>query len=344
MIRWLFLLFAAPLCALPETMCHPEIMVEGLYLHPTACDLDFVIQDSRPFNPATTPLDLPQGDSHNIRPDFNGGVRLALGYFINCWQLRLVYTYLSTLERRTFIPMEGEGQWPVAVHPRYTDGTPLFPPLAATEIAPLTFAKGTSHYQTFQLEWGRDFAPKCRLYLRSYGALQLAYIGNALEAFYRGTERPGEADASRYQSKSNWNRWCWGAGPLFGTTLRYTLGYNFGVGALLQMGVMAGQTHGDIKQWIEIEATDGTPQVTEHLDVFRRYRLLIFPFFEGKIGINYLWCCGDCFTMLIELGYGFLSYINSVERFTFNDQRGTGMSSCYSFGLDGVYLQFKLQL
>ncbi len=325
-------------------MCHPEVMVEWIYLRPSTCDLDFVICDERPFDPNTTPGSLPSGRAFSIRPDFDGGVRAALGFTIGCWQLRFLYTYLCTLERRAFDPKEMGAQWPTIVHPRYTDGNPLFDPLAPNEIAGLSKGRGSSDYQTFQIELGQTFHPKCRLDIRPYGALQLAYIGNSLEAFYRGTEMPGEPGARLYRSTAEWSKWCWGAGPLFGFDLRYCLGYGFGVGSHLHMGVMAGQTHGDIHQQIQIEQTDGTVDVDQTLDLFRRYRLLVFPFFEGKIGLNYLFCCGDQFTLLIEFGYDFISYINSLERFRFNDQRATGSSTCHSFGLDGVYLQFKLQL
>ena len=328
-----------------------EVGAQAIYLRPTSCDLDFVISDPRPFVPSNgigTAQSLPQGKHHGIDPDYEWGFRVSVGYIFDCscYDVRVEYTYLHSHDKSCVRP-EGEGGlWPTFAHPRYMVDTPIFNGILSNQIPAVAKASAKFDYDAVDLQFASRSVKNCNLDLRVYAGLHFANIDHRFAAEYRGTVEPGNTSSFLMDPvQVRWNKNTWGIGPLFGLDLRYQVACGFGIGAHVGAAILAGETDGRYFEHDLIpQLGTSTPLADEIADVCHPHRNILFPYFRTGLGINYLWCCGDCFNLLVELGYEFNSYINTIHHFRFNDTRGTGSANCYSFNLDGLYLSFRVTL
>ncbi len=351
-----------------------EVSGEWLYLEASSCDRDFVIQDVRPFDPDTIvvaearePLPwLPQGRSHGIEADYESGFRIGLGYVAQggCYDARVEYTYYHPTQTVTLRqPNVGVGFWPVAVQPRYTGTldltnedflsyTPIFTGLIAETgdfIEVLVNSRLKYDYDAVELQFASRSREGCRFSMRTYAGLHFWNLDVHQSNDYRGVFIAGEGgdvQAGLYEVSTHENKNTWGIGPLFGWDGRYEIACCFGIGAHVGAALLAGQTDGRLHEDHFSEDFVPTPPVTvdEISDICRDHRNHLVPYLRGRLGINYLWCCGSCFKVLAEVGYEFSSYINAVGQFRINDQRATAMTNCSSYNMDGIYVSVRATL
>ena len=304
----------------PEWCCGSfEVGAQAIYLRPTSCDFGFVIADDRPYNPNGSSINnqnannakLPQGHHKGIDPDYEWGFRVSLGYVFDClcYDVRLEYTYLHTHDKSDVFAPENGSLWPTYAHPRYMGFA------QTTGEDPQTFAQTP----IFSFE-GNPAHAHSRVKF-DYDAVDLQF-------------------GSR--SRKGCNLWLRGyAGLHFAN-----IDCGFGIGAHFAAAILAGETDGKMVQhhvraW---DAPNAPVNVDETLDVPHKSRNVLFPYFKTSLGINYLWCCGDCFNLVAEVGYEFSTYINVLNQFRFNDSRGTGAASCNSFNLDGLYISLRVTI
>ena len=84
--------------------------------------------------------------------------------------------------------------------------------------------------------------------------------------------------------------------------------------------------------------------VNERLDVRGQSRSAVFPEVDVRLGFTYRYCVSRCLKFTAEFGYEFTSYVNALSKITFNDERGTNQSDCFSFNLNGFYLNFRIHI
>ena len=219
--------------------------------------------------------------------------------------------------------------------------SPIFNGTQSGQIPAEAKASAKFDYDAVDLQFASRSMKGCNLDLRAYAGLHFANIDHRFAAEYRGTFLTGgDGPPLMNPVQVRWNKNTWGIGPLFGLDLRYQVACGFGIGAHVAAAILAGETDG---RYFEHDLISNT-STDEIADVCHPHRNIVFPYFRTGLGINYLWCCGDCFNLLVELGYEFNSYINTIHHFRFNDTRGTGSANCYSFNLDGLYLSFRLTI
>lgn len=160
----------------------------------------------------------------------------------------------------------------------------------------------------------------------------------------------------------------WGIGPRVGLDLRYDIACGFGVGAHCGVSLLVGQTCCRFAQTVEFSdltvspgaaATFGwvdrtvpfigtldtsTGGYSASTSVHHNSHCHLVPEIDARLGLNYLFCCGDCFSLLIEVGWEFVSYINAIARVAFDDVSGHGREVCESYNMDGLYVSFKLSI
>ena len=311
-----------------------------------------------------------------IDPDYEWGFRLSLGYVFDCacYDVRVEYTYLHTHDKSNVTSPDDGGLWPTYGHPRYMGfgetrtatgidtvntfaQTPIFNGTNNGDLAH-AHARVKFDYDAVDLQFGSRSCKGCNLWLRTYAGLHFANIDHRFDSHYDGTMfavPPGPVAGGKEQLQQTaangvfdtdvHSKMCtWGVGPLFGADVRYDIACGFGIGAHFAAAILAGETDGkmvehDERVW---PTQNGAPtSVDETLDVCHKSRSLLFPYFRTSLGINYLWCCGDCFNLVAEVGYEFSTYINVINHFRFNDSRATGSSACDSFNLDGLYISLR---
>ncbi len=369
-----------PCCDPCPSWCCGSFEVGGqwIYLRPTSCDYDFVIKDPRPVDTdavdvadiAGLATDLPFGKSHGIDPDYESGFRVSVGYIMDCscYDVRVEYTYHHPTDSSTvFAGTQNNGLWPTYMHPRYTENrdlaefglagvafqSPIFSAFQRDTVPEFIdgFARSSVKldYDAVDLQFGSRSMKSCNLWMRAYTGLHFMNLDHRHSADYRGVflgTFNGDVITGIFDTGVKWTKNTWGIGPLFGIDARYDVACGFGIGGHLGAAILAGETDGkmterDVRTFSDqFAALDPAANIGETLDVKHDHRNLLFPYLRASLGVNYLWCC-DCFRVMVEVGYEFNSYINSIGHFRFNDERGTGMANCYSYNLDGIYVSVR---
>ncbi len=353
-----------PCCDPCPIVCGGNIEGGGqwLYLRPSSCDHDFVIRDNRPVMvPPQTITEvtelLPSGCAHGVNPNYESGFRVFLGYLCDCKDVRVEYTYHHPTQSFEVFGSESIGLWPTYMHPRYArniqaGGGPAFetPIFTANGIQAAARATLRLDYDAVDLQFGSRSIARCNLFVRTYAGLHYMNLDLRHEAQFNGTGAgPGTTLVAEqivgtqvaFDTHVRWNKNTWGVGPLFGVDLRYPVWCGFGLGARVGAALLAGKTEGtfrerDTRVW-ELAIS---PDVDEEATVCHDSRHILFPYVRAGLGVNYLWCC-PCLRLLVEVGYEFNSYINTIGHFRFNDERGTGQANCYSYNLDGIYVGIR---
>ncbi|MGE3953622.1 MAG: Lpg1974 family pore-forming outer membrane protein [Parachlamydiales bacterium] len=373
--RW-----AHPCCDPCPPCCGGSFEVGGqwIYLRASSCDFPFVIRDGREFDATDVGIPevvarLPYGKGRGVAVYYQSGFRASVGYLSQsgCQDVRIEYTYHHPSDsRRLFAGFIDRGLWPIPMHPRYAanvnltgtgantfDGfeTPLycFPP--AVEGDCFAWSSLNVDYDAVDLQLGARTVEKCTLSLRGYTGLHYLnldlrqrYQYSAFSAGLDGVVEPPIPIVASFQTDLLRKQKLWGIGPLLGGEGRLPLFRGVGIGGHLGIALLAGETstrydEHDVRNF-NFDGPVGLPDVDEEATLFTHNRGILFPLIRGSLGVNYRWCCGDCLTVLGEVGYEFNSYINCVGHFQFNDQRGTGMALCDSYNLDGFYVSLRALL
>lgn len=222
----------------------------------------------------------------------------------------------------------------------------------------------------------------CDLWLRGYVGLRWAQIRLNKAVDYQGSiagifisEDPGTSFAesngfaAAFQADPHSRAEVWGVGPRVGLDLRYAIACGFGVGAHCGVSLLVGETSYRFAERIEYNDLDfathaaGTEisddvnvpftgllddlfgeSTSQTTDVTHNAHCHLIPEVDARLGLNYLFCCGDCFSLMLEVGWEFVSYINALARVAFDDETGHSREVCESYNMDGLYVSFKLSI
>ncbi|MGE3953623.1 MAG: Lpg1974 family pore-forming outer membrane protein [Parachlamydiales bacterium] len=272
------------------------------------------------------------------------------------WPTYMHPRYSQNLE---FVTVDGNNTLTTFETPIFS-GTPSITDAEAVDAFAWSSVK--FDYDAVDLQFGsRGYKSNC-LWLRTYAGLHFMNLDHRHKAHYRGVfwgvDNFDDGDttdafnvAGLFDTFVKWTKNTWGIGPLFGLDARYEVACGFGIGGHFGAAILAGETDGKMFEHDTRNFSDGQGilnrgdfsgfDIDETLDVRHDHRNLLFPYLRASLGVNYLWCCGDCLKVLVEVGYEFNSYINTIGQFRFNDERGTGMANCYSFNLDGIYVSVR---
>ncbi len=351
-MRWIFpILFGLALTAPLQAAFSPyygrhkcgafEVGGQALYWRPSSCDLSAAISDPRPFDVTTVDEILPQGPLRSVDPDYSWGTRVFLGYtaFGGCSDIRLSYIYLRASQANRFRPEGDGGLWPVDSFG--TELSPLFNGTQDGRPDAISDARAAFDYDAVDLQFAvRQRIGRCWKG-RVYAGLHYANIHQDFDVSTIGVFIPGSPPNFSFETAVRSHRQVWGVGPLLGLDLSYCLFQNVTLDARLSGGVMAGNIEGHqvlFQEAVQFISQTVTTRVGE-IPFQSRHQLI--PHLSASLGLSYHWMCG-CLRFTGEIGYEFRTYINALERVTFNDERGTNQASCDSFRLDGLYFGLRL--
>lgn len=310
-----------------------EIIGEALIMRPTSCDLNYVarvplIDDAVEF----------VGTERGICPDYNWGFRVGVGY-IHCCEhdARLIFSHLKTSDHDSQEAAPGDV---LAITWGWPRGVADFP---FGGVAQTADEKVRFEWNAVDAEVAMRKMPTCDFFVRGHVGLHYAALKLNRTAHYEAVDGDDIFDATIQENSHSW-----GIGPRIGLDLRYELVCGLGVGAHAGLAILAGEGHDTNHQLFLIPVSfveqQAPLQEPLSLDIRHRSRCMVFPEFDVSLGVNYLWGCSNCFSLLTEVGYEFRSYLNGLLRTTFNSTDVTNIQSCENMNIDGVYLRFTLQV
>ncbi|MGE3954013.1 MAG: Lpg1974 family pore-forming outer membrane protein [Parachlamydiales bacterium] len=323
---------------------------EFLALRPTTCDFPYVIRDPRTLVASGVLEELPQGAAISIDPEYAIGFRLYTTTLF-CWgtaDIRVDYAHLYTSQNGRVELVDEGSLWPVPSPPA-TDPAPVTVSAVPTDPLPLFRANAQRVWDAGNVELGRRGC-KCNAQWRLFGGIHIVSLQDRFVLRDEGKLAvvPGLPIRRilRFEDLSLLAR-SWGAGPRLGGEFTQTLCWGIGVTGKVGVGLLAGEredTSLDSLQFTFFQT--GFPpsfETFQDLNVKGGKRAHLFPEIDARLGLTYSLClCGAKLTA--EAGYEFTSYINALARRSFNDQRATLQTDCYSFNLNGFYAGLKLQI
>jgi hypothetical protein len=310
--RWLATLFALVLCS--NVGCHllaaPGysgsllISSDALYWQVGNGDLSFAIEDQRSAVTWAAPI----GRQKRIRPHFEWGFRVALGYGFCGSGTDVMGRYL----------------WYKAVRVRRAAAPTLWPSIGYPTFA-LPLSDGTVRarmrfrHQTGDLEFGQLIQLAYLLDLRAHAGIHYAWIDHKFDADYRGAS--GERTARR-------NGEFFGFGPRGGLCLTLGPCGCWQIGGRVALSLLAGG---------ERSRASFLDNGGFLLDVRDPMKLRGLPCVETSVGLDWALLARPCRTT-VRLGYELITYIDGVSRLQFSgDSSGVNTHHVSSFTLQGPY-------
>lgn len=308
-----------------EARCGFEVMGEFLYIRPGICDTGYAIVDERPVNVES--VLLPSGSQKTICTDYKPGFRAGATYVYDdgCSDVTVTYTGLWTNEKKG---IDTPSSLWISV------GDPIY--LQHRLENAVAAAKLKVDYNVVDATVASRRMDGCNFWLRRFVGLRWADMIVRQTARYAGAFN-SSIETHDVATKTH----AWGVGPRFGADMRWDLICGFGIGGRVGGSILAGANGFNVRQHDVVSGesliiTDQKQDVTQHSGCH------LFPEFDARLGINYLWCQGQCFSLFIEVGYEFETYINAIGRFRFNGQAGTNSQTCDSLNFDGIYVTARV--
>jgi hypothetical protein len=276
---------------------------EFLMMTPRQRGLDYAIVD--PQNNL-----VPQGPVQSVTFEDRSGLRIGLGYRMpgSAWDIGITYTGIYDKASQIVSAPPGGLLYPETTRPGLTDNA-----LAAAATARL-------EYNVFDLTFGRNIDVDNTLQVRLVTGLRFASIHENLNVLYNGML----ADNAFTQSQSNFT----GAGPLFGTEMRWKLGRGFS----LFGGANCGLVYGNVRA-LQVETNNGG--ATQYADVTDVSRQMI-PFAGCSIGVSW-----EYRGVTIRAGYEAVNWFGLIERVTLSNDFSEGklIPQQNDLSIDGFFLQ-----
>lgn len=327
-----------------------EAIGEFLYIRPHLCDLNYVIVDNTQLTASTVGAALPVGKQYGVCPDYTPAFRVGVGYVYNdgCNDLTVTYAALWQSETKSVAATDQGGIWMTFGHPRYLNARLNNASFSGSTAAidARAESKLKVNYNAIDAVAASRRMDGCNLWIRRFVGLRWADIKVREAVEYRGTTLGTLTDSqfATAQHEVLDRAHVWGIGPRFGADLRWDLICGFGIGAHAGASILVGESGEHIAQHSVVAPVGSGVAVDQGLNVLDHTHCHLFPELDARLGVNYLWCCGSCFSLFVEVGYEFESYINAISRTRFNDQAGTSHTACESFNLDGIYLHVKIAI
>jgi hypothetical protein len=315
---------------------------EFLYIRPDVCDHDYAIADDAPLQ---TPAQQPNGHQRGVSMDYKPGFRAGLSYVHSdgCQDITLLYTGLWATERKSVVPQGTSGVWATFGDPRYLTGR--FNNSNGQEGGRNALALGRlrTSLNVIDLEAASRRMACYNIWVRRFVGLRWADILVRQAARYEGTVQATDLSFSSQAHDVRSRTHVWGIGPRIGADFRLDLCWGVGLGMEVGASLLSGESTFDTQQRDVITplSSVGTAQ-DQRLHVTQYSHSRVFPELDARLGINYLWCCGNCLSFFVEVGYEIDSYINAIGRFRFDDDFGTNRETCDSFNLDGLYVNARV--
>jgi hypothetical protein len=310
-------------------------------------------------------------------------VGLGYLFNCGCNDITVTFTRLCTTEHSHVAAQGDGGLWATYGHPRFMqlrlnnpgfvsnftslDGVAL--PAEAKERARIEYNMVDGVVATRTMKG-------CDLWLRGYAGIRWAQIcvnkcvdyQGSVASFFIANDGAGVANAQQFagnlRSDPHSRAEVWGVGPRVGMDLRYDIACGFGLGAHVGASLLVGEACYRFAQDINYSDIEYSPVFAAQLplttdfpftdlnetafnapvSVHSNSHCHLIPEIDARLGLNYLFCCGDCFSLLIEVGWEFVSYINAIARVAFDDETGHGREVCESYNMDGLYASFKLSI
>jgi hypothetical protein len=276
---------------------------EYLLMTPRQRGLDYAIVD--PKNDL-----VPQGPVQSVTFEDRSGLRVGLGYRLpnSGWDIGITYTGIYDKGSQTVVAPAGGLLYPETTRPGLTDNA-----LAAAAMARL-------EYNLFDLTFGRNLDVDETLQVRLLTGVRFASIHENLNVLYNGML----ADNAFTQSRSNFT----GAGPLFGTEMRWKLGRGFS----LFGGANCGLVYGNVRV-LQAETNNGG--ATLYADVTDVTRQMI-PFAGISLGVSW-----EYRGVTIRAGYEAVNWFGLIERLTLSNDFSEGklMPQQSDLSIDGFFVQ-----
>jgi hypothetical protein len=189
-----------------------------------------------------------------------------------------------------------------------------------TDSASAALASVRLNYNIFDLVAGKTIDVDDWTQLRIFGGLRFASIHQTLGATYNGML----ANYAFVQSQSNFD----GAGPIFGTELRWKLGWGLSLFGRASGGLIYGNVRSSL-----VETNDAG--ATTYTDITNTNRQVI-PF--AGVGLGFAW---EFKSVTFRAGYEFINWFNLIDRPAFVDSFSEGklLTQNYDLSLDGFFVQ-----
>lgn len=337
-----------------------ELFAEYLLLRPEVCDLNYVIQDSRPFGDVSSAtatgvdLFLPSGPDIGICPSFQSAFRLG-GAFIfrdGCADFSAAYSLLTTRDKkRTSIAGDG-GLWITLGDPQFEDqrlNNALISGSLPGALDALAAEKFRLTYQVADGVAAWRSSRGGRLFTRRYFGLRWMQLIMKRTGIYQGTitqlvNSPAVRIFQAQQETIKLDSRSWGIGPRVGADLWYEVGCGFSLAVHFGLSILGGECKDSQFEQVTRTTlpTDIAPgfNIDGPLDVRTRTENLLFPEFDARLGGEWRFCCKGV-QVHVEAGWEFTSYLEVIPRVSFSGFGAAGLTTRENFSLNGFYLICK---
>lgn len=327
------------------------------------------------------------GDFSNLDPESRWNIRVDLGYVFPCTGNDILLSYLNyhqtdneftTLNPLTSIIVPTlSGNWPV------TTALIINDPLLEQKIISLTtnpnqvFARASINHNAFDACFGQSINIGCKTRLRCFGGMRYANLSHTEKVHYNFTlfdatnisiQGPAETsvtvntgtDINEIISQQSYFG---GLGPHLGLTLKYHLGYGFGMIGGVSTSLLIGQATAHLDD--DFNETLIARVVSSEIDViplgtdFIQFLKMgshthfpsqwrVVPNIDGKVGFDY--SCqlrkGKPYQLNAELGFMISQYFNTADRSNAVafQQPQSSIRHTLDTAFQGIYfsLQFKV--
>ncbi len=194
----------------------------------------------------------------------------------------------------------------------------------------------------------------CGLALRGFIGVHFANLQFAFSKHVEGTLHPGIRSSDAFPNlfsqgvigDVHQHAHSWVVGPKLGVAAKFDLLCGFGIGGRFGAAILAGRRHSkycwNYRQFSGLAPAGGL-LADFILDTPSVRQTVISPEFDARLGLNYTWCCSDCFTLFVEAGYEIITYLNLLDKGPmFRQDRGLLGDECQPFSLNGVYLSLNV--
>jgi Legionella pneumophila major outer membrane protein precursor len=284
----------------------------GLYLRPSSTldDNSIILAQSDSVDATRST----QVTFENIKPDFDWGYRVNMGYVFPGTGNDVTLTYSSF--------NHGESR------------------SLTTETAYFEQANEKFNYQTVDLDLGQHIDIGCRSHFRFITGLRFASLETKLNTKYSENMMhiPEVPDPARSWDVNQYSRFR-GIGPRFGSDFEYILGSGFGIVGQATGALLVGDFKNTFSELDVIPDGDNDNTV-----VFHPSRTRVVPNLNAKLGLNYNYqFYNSTHTKLtVEAGYQVDHFFNAADRVAPLDVINTTQTIDTSFA--GPYVGIQIHL